>query len=119
MNISNNGIQLIKQFEGCVLTAYKAVSTETYYTIGYGHYGSDVTEGMTITQEQAEAYLKQDLEKFEGYVNTYVTNINQNQFDALVSFTYNCGLSNLKTLIKNRTTDEIGEAILYIINQVV
>ena len=51
---SDNGVALIKTFEGCRLTAYKPVSTEKYYTIGYGHYGPDVKEGMTITQAQAE-----------------------------------------------------------------
>ena len=90
---SQNGIELIKSFEGCRLTAYKAVSTEQYYTIGYGHYGSDVYAGMTITQSQAEDMLKNDLKKYEGYVNTFLNNngidVNQNQFDALVSFTYN------------------------------
>ena len=92
---SNSGIELIKSFEGCKLYAYKAVQSETYYTIGYGHYGSDVYEGMTITQAQAEEMLKNDLKKYEGYVNTFLNNngivISQNQFDALVSFTYNLG----------------------------
>lgn len=69
---SKNGIELIKSFEGCRLTAYKAVSTEQYYTIGYGHYGSDVYAGMTITQSQAEDMLSNDLKKYEGYVNTFL-----------------------------------------------
>ena len=69
MRISENGIELIKRFEGCRLVAYKAVKTEEYYTIGYGHYGADVFKGMTISQLQAEEYIKKDLEKFENYVN--------------------------------------------------
>ena len=60
MNVSENGLNIIRKYEGCRLTAYKAVSTEKYYTIGYGHYGADVKKGMTITQNQAEAYLKGD-----------------------------------------------------------
>ncbi|MED5102426.1 glycoside hydrolase family protein [Niallia circulans] len=92
MKLSNNGLALIKSFEGVRLTAYKAVSTEQYYTIGYGHYGPDVKKDMKITQSQADAYLKSDVARFEKAVNNNVkVPINQNQFDALVSFTYNCG----------------------------
>lgn len=114
--LSQAGINLIKSFEGCRLTAYKPVSTETYYTIGYGHYGSDVTKGMTITQAQADALLVSDLAKYEAYVNdtSYVpvtVQLNQNQFDALVSFCYNCGNGNLRSLCKGRTVAEIGENI--------
>ena len=86
---------MIKSFEGCRLSAYKALSTEEYYTIGWGHYGPDVTAGMTITQEQADAMLESDLRVYVSYVNTFLNkyniSINQNQFDALCSFTYNLG----------------------------
>jgi GH24 family phage-related lysozyme (muramidase) len=92
MKLSNNGLALIKSFEGVRLTAYKAVSTEKHWTIGYGHYGPDVKQNMKITQAQADAYLKSDVARFEKAVNNNVkVPINQNQFDALVSFTYNCG----------------------------
>ena len=113
MRISENGIELIKRFEGCRLIAYKAVKTEEYYTIGYGHYGADVFKGMTISQLQAEEYLKKDLEKFENYVNKYVTTFSptQNQFDALVSFTYNCGPASLQKLTKGRTAEQIAKHI--------
>ena len=53
----------IKKLEGKKLTAYKPVNTEEHYTVGYGHYGPDVKKGMTITDEQAESYLKKDIEK--------------------------------------------------------
>jgi len=106
------GLNLIKTFEGCRLKAYKCVSTEKYHTIGYGHYGADVAANMTITQEQAETYLKSDLAKFEGYVNSTGMQLDQNQFDALVSFTYNCGQGNLKKLIQNRTAAQIADALL-------
>ncbi|NGM81272.1 lysozyme [Paenibacillus sp. 7124] len=114
--ISQAGINLIKSFEGCRLKAYKPVPTETYYTIGYGHYGSDVTKGMTITQAQADSLLVSDLAKYEAYVNdaSYVpvtAQLTQNQFDALVSFCYNCGSGNLRTLCKERTVAQIGENI--------
>lgn len=95
MSISQKGIDLIKSFEGCRLEAYKALSTEQYYTIGWGHYGPDVTAGMKITQEQADAILEEDLKVYVSYVNTFLNKyditINQNQFDALCSFTYNLG----------------------------
>lgn len=109
---SQKGVDLIKQFEGCKLKAYKAVATEKYYTIGYGHYGADVKSGMTITKAKAEEILKTDLRKFEEAVVCTGLNLNQNQFDALVSFTYNCGEGNLKKLINNRSLSQIADAIL-------
>lgn len=97
MDISKNGIDLIKKFEGCRLTAYKCPSG--VYTIGYGH-TSGVEKGQKITQKQAEAYLREDVAKFENGVNKYVSvPLTQNQFDALVSFSFNCGL----TAFKNST----------------
>lgn len=114
LSISNNGLTLIKKFEGCQLTAYKAVSTEKYWTIGYGHYGSDVKQGQIITQAQADAFLKSDCASAEKAVNSYTKyNWNQNQFDALVSFTFNCGSGNLKTLLNSgqRTISEISAKI--------
>lgn len=111
MKTSKNGIELIKSFEGCRLKAYKAVPTEKYYTIGYGHYGADVAQNAVIDMDEAEWLLKRDLEKFEEIVRDTDLPLNQNQFDALVSFTYNCGGGNLRTLIRNRTLEEIGNAI--------
>lgn len=109
MNISQNGINLIKNFEGVRLTAYKCPAGK--WTIGYGH-TTDVKQGMTITQAQAEGFLKQDLKIYENYVKLLNLNLNQNQFDALVSFTYNCGAGNLKTLTNNRTLAQIADALL-------
>lgn len=112
MNISQNGINLIKKYEGLRLNAYKPVATEKYWTIGYGHYGADVRQGMKITEAQAEEYLKKDCQASVKAVNSLKLNLNQNQFDALVSFTYNCGSGNLKSLCKGRTVEEIGEKIV-------
>lgn len=100
MNVSETGIELIKKFEGCVLKAYKCPAG--VWTIGYGH-TSGVKEGQTITKAQAEELLKLDLKQFEIGVNNLVNvPLNQNQFDALVSFCYNLGAGNLKssTLLK-------------------
>ena len=111
--ISQNGLNLIKQFEGCRLVAYKCAAG--VWTIGYGH-TAGVYSGMKITQAQAEEYLKQDCEKFEKYVNNpaYVPiteMLNQNQFDALVSFAFNCGAGNLKKLCAGRTAVQIANAL--------
>lgn len=109
MKISDNGLKLIEQFEGLRLTAYKATRRDKYYTIGYGHYGADVKQGMTITEAQAEAYLRQDVAEAEAAVNKYSGyGWNQNQFDALVSFAYNVG--NIDGLTNNgkRSVAEIS-----------
>lgn len=104
---------MIKSFEGCKLTAYKCVPTEKYYTIGYGHYGSDVKAGMTITLKRAEELLLQDCQKFVNHVNSYMDkyNFNQNQFDALVSFAYNIGSIKQLTANGTRTTAQISTKI--------
>lgn len=114
--IGKKGLALIKNFEGCRLVAYKPVAAEQYYTIGWGHYGPDVTKGMTITQAEADAMLVKDLAKYEAYVNnpSYVPltdKLTQNQFDALVSFVYNTGQGNLKKLCDGRTLAQIAAAI--------
>lgn len=109
MKTSDKGIALIKSFEGCRLTAY--LCPAGVWTIGYGH-TAGVVQGQTITQAQADELLKSDLVKYENYVISTGLTLNQNQFDALVSFTYNCGAGNLKKLIANRTLPEIAEAML-------
>lgn len=95
MKASENLKTLIKYWEGAQLKAYKAHPSEEYWTIGYGHYGPDVYEGMEITAEQADAYFEQDIAQFEAAARRinekYGLNANQNQFDALVSLAYNFG----------------------------
>lgn len=107
MNISEVGLNLIKQFEGCRLTAYK--DSVGVLTIGHGH-TKGVKSGQKITQAQADAYLKQDVATAEKAVSKYKYNYNQNQFDALVSFTFNCGAANLKQITANgtRTLEQIS-----------
>lgn len=98
MKLGANGARLIKNYEGLRLTAYKPVAAEPYYTIGYGHMGPDVKRGMVITKERADQLFLQDVKRFEAAVNQFVTvPLNQNQFDALVSFAYNVGVHNFKT----------------------
>ena len=110
MKTSQEGIELIKKFEGCELKPY--VCSGGVLTIGYGHTGSDVAEGQEITQECAEQLLKEDLEKFENYVNNMVDpELEQCQFDALVAWTYNLGPTNLSTstLLKRLNTDQFSD----------
>lgn len=107
MKTSQKGIDLIKSFEGLSLAAYR-LPGEQYYTIGYGHYGKEVKAGQLITEAEAEKLLRADLEKFEEWVNTIPPfELNQNQFDALVSFTYNLGPGNLQKLTKGRTAEDL------------
>lgn len=120
---------LIKRFEGFMSKAYKpkvatvvnghkilAESKEMYYTIGWGHSGPDVKKNDTVSYESAEFLLSNDLARFAKALNTLCkeTNVelNQNQFDALISFSYNTGthaLSN-STLWKHLENGEIDKA---------
>ncbi len=100
MNISKEGLSLIKKVEGCELEAYKCAAG--VLTIGYGS-TKGVKKGDTITQEEADKLLLHEMEEYEGYVNKLVeVNLSQNQFDALVSWVFNLGPANLKasTLLK-------------------
>lgn len=112
MVVSKNCIDLIKQFEGCRLNAYRdAVGV---WTIGYGHTGSDVYASQQITQAKAEELLKNDLVRFENNVMKYDSKYhwNQNQFDALVSFAFNIGSIDQLTNKGSRTIQEIADAML-------
>ena len=94
MKTSPKGIALIKEFEGLRLKAY--LCPGGVWTIGYGH-TAGVKPGMTITEEQAEQFLKEDMIVFEKAVNNQNLALNQNQFDALVSFIYNVGTGNFSS----------------------
>lgn len=114
MRTSEKGINLIIGFEGFCGKATKAVSTEKYYTIGYGHYSKDVNENDTITKSDAIELLKKDIKKFETKVMKYNTvyHFTQNEFDALVSFAYNVGNIDQLTARGTRTKKEIADAML-------
>lgn len=102
MIMRKQDIEFIKRHEGCRLVAYRCPAG--VLTIGYGHTGSDVREGLRITQNQADALLEKDLEKFEKCVKdaTKGVELNENQYAALVSFCYNVGSKNFNnsTLLK-------------------
>lgn len=107
---SQKGINLIKKYEGCSMTAYKCPSGR--WTIGYGH-TANVKTNQKITKQQAENLLKEDLAVYEKGVEKLVkVRLNQNQFDALVSFTYNCGIGALRssTLLKKLNNGDFASA---------
>jgi len=100
MNISQEGISLIKKFEGCELEAYQCAAG--VWTIGYGS-TKDVKEGDTLTQKEADNLLLHEMQEYEGYIKELVKiPLKQNQFDALVSWVFNLGPANLKasTMLK-------------------
>ena len=105
MVTGKKGLELIKKFESCTLTAYK-LAGEKNYTIGWGHSNSTIKAGDKITQAKADSLLKSDLAIFEKYVTQYAGSfkLTQNQFDALVSYCYNRGPAGLKQLISNCKT---------------
>jgi lysozyme len=110
MKTGVEGVALIRKFEGCELEAYQC--SANVWTIGYGH-TYKVEEGDACSQEDADRMLAEDLEEFEGYVKEAVkVPLKQNEFDALVAWTYNLGPSNLRssTMLKrlnDSTFDEV------------
>lgn len=110
MRINNKGLELIKKYEGCRLLAYKCPAG--VWTIGYGH-TADVKSGMAITKVDAERLLLQDLKRFEEGVEALVkVPLTSNQFSALVSFAFNCGLAALRssTLLKKLNVGDLNGA---------
>jgi lysozyme len=109
MNISEEGINLIKKFEGCKLEAYQdAVGV---WTIGYGH-TKNVHEGQVIKQKEAESMLVHELLEYCHHVEKALeVELTQNQFDALVSWTYNLGPTNLNrsTMLKVVNANNMSE----------
>ena len=110
MSYSLDGLHLTEQFEGCKLTAYQDV--KGILTIGYGH-TAGVTEGMTITQAQADAFLQDDIQWAVHVVNGLVkTSLTQPEFDAIVDFVFNVGSGNFasSTLCRLLNAGEIAAA---------
>ena len=100
MNISKEGLALIKKFEGCELKAYRCPAN--VLTIGYG-VTKGVTEDMEITQQEADEMLNEEIPEYEEYINNMVkVPLEQCQFDALCAWVYNLGPTNLEksTLLK-------------------
>ena len=109
MNIGNKGLELIKSFEGCRLSAYRCPAG--VWTIGYGR-TNGVYEGMVISQAQADQFLFEDVKYYADAVDRYNSRFNftQEEFDALTSFTYNCGVGSLQAVMSCcNTKQEIAE----------
>lgn len=109
MEANRKALDIIKKYEGCRLTAYKSPSG--VWTIGYGH-TAGVKPGQMITKEEAEKYLEEDIEWAVKEVRALRRTLNQNQFDALVSFTCDCGPMCLKQLCQGRDEKVIGEKMV-------
>ena len=111
MKTSPKGIALIKEFEGLRLKAYKC--PEGVWTIGYGH-TDGVRPGMVISERQAEDFLKAEPIAFEKYLNDLRLAINQNQFDALISFIYNVGTGNFSssTMLRKVKANPLDNSIM-------
>lgn len=96
MKINCAGLDLIKSFESCRLTAYQ--DTGGIWTIGYGHTGLDAHAGAVIDQATADILLSKDLERIEGGVERRLkVKVNEDQFSALIAFAFNVGLGNFGT----------------------
>jgi lysozyme len=115
MKISQEGITLIKHYEGCPKDAdgnavsYRCAANKA--TIGYGSLklidGSPVQDNMKISMQEAEDLLAHELEEYEGYINDMVTvPLKQNEMDAMVSWVFNLGPTNLKNSTLLRVLNE-------------
>lgn len=131
MFISENGLNLIKEFEGCILKSYDDYNNKIIddgetvkgtLTIGYGHI-EGVYKGQVITQEQAHELLRNDMFKYCNMVQALIDNgtilfqLNQNMFDSLTSFCYNLGQGNLTRLCRGRNVVEVSEHFTAYINK--
>jgi len=115
VKLCDPGLALIKSFEKCVLTAYQ--DGGGVWTIGWGHTGPEVVAGLVWTQEQADTQLPHDLSHAVQAVNSSLTpwaaaHVTQNEFDALVAFTFNVGVGAEahSTLLKCIGAGNFGQA---------
>lgn len=109
MNISENCINMIKEFESCKYKPYK-LPGEQYYTVGFGHYGADVNPNKKYTKKEVEALLSSDLLRFTQGVLRYekIYHFNQNELDSLVSFAFNVGSIDGLTSKGSRSREQIA-----------
>lgn len=110
MRISDKGIELIKTFEGCKLTAYR--DSVGVWTIGYGH-TRGVRRGDVISMSKAIDYLREDLIPVEREINNMGVSLQQGQYDALCSWIFNLGVGNFRSstmrkyILARKSSDEI------------
>lgn len=111
LTYSKNGLALTELFEGDILSAYK--DQHGIWSIGYGH-TAGVHPGMTITREEAAAFLLSDIRTAAGCVNEVISvKLTQPQFDALVDFAFNVGITSFRhsTLLKEINAGKFPQAI--------
>jgi lysozyme len=119
-SINAEGLALIKEFEGLKLTAYQDIGG--VWTIGYGSTGPGIKEGMTIPEDWAETYLKNDCDNIAREIEAMLTddNLTDNAFSALISFCYNLGVgafhgsTMLKLINQNKITEAADQFSLWI-----
>lgn len=110
--INSAGLQIITDSEVLRLTAYLCPAGK--WTIGWGHTGSDVHEGLSISEGKARTLLQQDVRFVEDNLDLLLPDLTDNQFSALVSLIFNIGLGNFvnSTLFKKlRNGDVMGAAL--------
>lgn len=116
MKPSPKCVELVAKFEGCQLKAYRCPAG--VWTIGYGHTENVKPEDRLSSKKEAQLLLLKDLERYAAYVNrliadkTITFSVNQNMFDALTSFVYNCGFNNLRTLVRQRDVETVAQKML-------
>lgn len=104
------GLNIVKLFEGCELSAYRCPAG--IWTIGYGSTGPHVRPGMVITRQRAEALLQDDLARFEAAVDNAAPRASQDQFDAMVAFAFNVGITEFtkSTLLRKHKAGDFAGA---------
>lgn len=113
MQLGPNGLALLKSFEKCRLLAYRDMGG--VWTVGWGHTGPNVTAGTVCTQEQADAWLAEDVQAAAKAVTAHTdVPLTQNQFDALVAFTFNVGAGHFlsSTLLRLVNAGRFADAAL-------
>lgn len=113
MKLGDKGKNIIKKYDGCRLNWYQLQDGSEETSVG-GHYESHLQEIQSMSEAEIDEFFKRNVTRFEEYVEQIQLEfeLNQNQFDALVSFTYNCGPANLKKLVDGRGPKEIAERML-------
>lgn len=112
MAVLDHAAPIVKQFEGCKLKAYKCPAGA--WTIGYGHTGPEVTEGLVWTQAEADAALQKDMTRALNDARKLIhVGLNDRQMAAIVSFVFNLGIGNFKssTLLKMLNAHNFAGAV--------
>jgi GH24 family phage-related lysozyme (muramidase) len=108
MEPSENAFEMIKAWEGLHCRAYKALPSERYYTIGYGHCSPEVKKGRYITVKEAEQLLKNDVAQYSQLLAAVNPTLLQHQYDVLISLIYNIGWHNFITSMTGVVTASLN-----------